>query len=76
LNEASSRLIDREGGVLSQELAAELSPSIVSLASFDGDCTTICTLLLHLLYFIIMTEVLSLCRRKAPFSMHRHSCPK
>ncbi|XP_071684471.1 uncharacterized protein [Lolium perenne] len=37
LNEASSRLIDREGGVLSQELAAELSPSIVSLASFDGE---------------------------------------
>ncbi|XP_047054467.1 uncharacterized protein LOC124660688 [Lolium rigidum] len=36
LNEAS-RLIDREGGVLSQELAAELSPSIVSLASFDGE---------------------------------------
>uniref|UniRef100_A0ACD5VZI8 Uncharacterized protein n=1 Tax=Avena sativa TaxID=4498 RepID=A0ACD5VZI8_AVESA len=38
LNEASSRLlIDREGGVLSQELAAQLSPSIVSLASFDGE---------------------------------------
>lgn len=37
LNEASSRLIDREGGVLSQELAVELSPSIVSLSSFDRD---------------------------------------
>nr|XP_051225804.1 uncharacterized protein LOC127343670 isoform X10 [Lolium perenne] len=37
LNEASSRLIDREGGVLSQELVAKLSPSIVSLASFDGE---------------------------------------
>uniref|UniRef100_A0ACD5VRX0 Uncharacterized protein n=1 Tax=Avena sativa TaxID=4498 RepID=A0ACD5VRX0_AVESA len=36
LNEASSRLIDPEGGVLSQELAAVLSPSIVWLASFDG----------------------------------------
>ncbi|KAM0856932.1 hypothetical protein ACQ4PT_048799 [Festuca glaucescens] len=37
LTEASSRLIDHEGGVLTQELAAELSPSIVSLASFDGE---------------------------------------
>uniref|UniRef100_A0ACD5VZU0 Uncharacterized protein n=1 Tax=Avena sativa TaxID=4498 RepID=A0ACD5VZU0_AVESA len=35
-SKALDRFIDREGGVLSQELAAELSPSIVSIASFDG----------------------------------------
>ena len=28
---------------LNEELASKLSPSIISLASFDGDYTTICT---------------------------------
>ncbi|CAM0878231.1 unnamed protein product [Alopecurus aequalis] len=37
LSEASSRLVDVEGGVLTHELAAKLSPSIVLLVSFNGE---------------------------------------
>ena len=37
---------DGEWRDLDQELASELSPRIVSLASFDGEYTTICTFLM------------------------------
>lgn len=44
--EVSSILSDRRKAVvenITQELATKLSPSIISLASFDGDYTIVCT---------------------------------